>query len=382
MNTRCWLSIISGLIFVTACFGVAVAEDLITKELELEELWSIGGEEDDDVLLEFICSVVRQDDDIYILDTVASKIHHYTVNGDFVAIYDVAGSGPGQCSSPNDLLGLGDGKFGLVNGLPAKIIVTDLKDNPRPTIKFYIPTVPDNSPLRVYAIKSQGNYLGVFSHVMRQGIALSIFEFRDNEYGYPQAHELARLLHDTPLVTNEVPSEIDIPYYFNREVWNISTTGQLYVAPYRDRYLINVYNPDGSLAFQIEGDYNPCERSYDLMDYYSYSVMGKRPYVESYEPAIMGVDIVDDQLWVRTGCSDQHDVYRQYDVYDLQGNFSQRVNLNYKGDGFKDNLVFLGDGLVAIVKGYYDMQHREFFSENPHSPIEEDVSQVIMCRIK
>ena len=176
MNSRCCLLIISGLIFVTACFGLAVADDLITKELELEELWHLGGEEEDDALLEFICSVVRQDEDIYILDTGASKIHHYTVDGDSVAIYDIAGSGPGECDHPNDLLSLGNGYFGLVKGLPAKIIVTDFKDNPQPTIKFHVPTVPDDNPLRVYAIKIQGDYLGVFSHVMRRGVSLSIFE--------------------------------------------------------------------------------------------------------------------------------------------------------------------------------------------------------------
>ena len=380
MHTRKWKVIL--ILIILALVSTANANDLVIKELELEELWHAGGEEDDDALLEFICSVVRQEDDIYILDTRASKIHHYTVSGDSVAIYNVAGSGPGQCDQPNELLSFSDGNFGLVKGMPAKIIVTDLHDNPQPTIKFHVPTVPDDNPLRVYAIKSQGNYLGVFSHVMRRGITLSIFELRDNQYGYPQAYELARLLHDTPEITGEIPSEIDTPYYFNREVWDISATGQLYVAPYRDSYLINVYNSDRSLAFEIEGEYDPCERSYDLMDYYSYRAMGRIPYVESYEPAIMGVDIVDDELWLRTGCSDQQDVYRQYDVYDLQGNFSHKVNLNYKGNGFKDNLVFLGDGLVAIVKGYYDMQHRGFFSENPHSPIEEDVSQVILCRIK
>ena len=53
----------------------------------------------------------------------------------------------------------------------------------------------------------------------------------------------------------------------------------------------------------------------------------------------------------------------------------------YPGNGLRDDVYFLGDGLVAIVKGRMDAERRGFFSENPDSWIEEDLGQVILCRI-
>ncbi|MBU2214182.1 hypothetical protein KJ996_06145, partial [Patescibacteria group bacterium] len=88
------------------------------------------------------------------------------------------------------------------------------------------------------------------------------------------------------------------------------------------------------------------------------------------------------EIWVRTGCSDYQDVYRQYDILDSEGQFSHLVNLFYPGTGFKDDLVFLGDGLVAIVKGNSDRLKRGFFLDNPKTSIEEDVVQVILCHMK
>ncbi|MBU0612660.1 hypothetical protein KKB10_01465 [Patescibacteria group bacterium] len=381
MNTFRWFLIVLSLIFVLVCFSVAMAE-VAVKNLELEELWHIGGENDNDVLLEFVRSVVRDGENIYILDTKAARVHHYKLNGEFVTIYDIAGTGPGQCDNAHTLLFLGDGKFGLVQGLPAKIIVSDLNDNPAPTIKFHFPGVDQNTPVAMTAVKGQGNYILGFNEIKNLGIALSIFKLQDNRHGRLQAYEVARLFQDNPPFTGEIPDEAEIPYYSNRDVWDISAEGLLYVAPYRDQYLIHVYRADGSLINKIKGEYNPCLRSYDLMDYHAHLTSDIHIYVEDSEPAIMGLHIIDGEIWVRSGCSDYQDVYRQYDVIDSEGQFSHLVNLFYPGTGFKDDLVFLGDGLVAIVKGNSDRLKRGFFLDNPKTSIEEDVVQVILCHMK
>ena len=106
--------------------------------------------------------------------------------------------------------------------------------------------------------------------------------------------------------------------------------------------------------------------------------------VEDTEPAIKGLYLdQNDFLWVRGSWSDHiPGVYRQYQVFDKQGNQVQTTNLLYPGNGFRDDLIFLGDGLVAIIKGKYDFPRKDFFYENPNSKLgEEDLAQVILCRM-
>ena len=354
------------------------------NDLILEELWSIGGENEDDVIFKYVSSVIRDRDQIYILDTSLSEVHQYTIDGALVKVHDISGEAAGSCNHPNNILLLEPGLFGLVKGRPARIIVTDLADNARSSIYFVNQDVNNQTSFMVMAIEYSYKQLIVFNEAMHESWgdrALSIFKLQEGNYGV-EAVEHLRLFSQKTDFSSEIPNEEDQEYYYSKFLSDLSSDGLLYVVPNRDQYRIEVYDQDGHLKRVVTKEFKSYLRSWDEELYDTYLLSGRYMYPAPYAAIISGLRI-DDQghLWIRHSYSDRGDAYRTYDVFTSDGHYIRTTSLIYPGNGLRDDVYFLGDGLVAIVKGRMDAERRGFFSENPDSWIEEDLGQVILCRI-
>lgn len=380
------------LVLLTMFFMTSVSNAQEVKNVALEELWSIGGEEDEDVLLKLVVSVQCDGDNVYILDSASSTIHHLGIDGTLLASYNVAGEGPGECDNPADLIVFGNNQFGLVKAMPGRIIVSNLQGRDWPTIRFMTKVMPEKGERVVFLLpytKYRHGYLVSCNAVMyldreAKTTALSVFAVKDTIRDTPVAREQLRVLEKEYILTYDMPSELDIPHPFNYDVWDLSSEGRLFVAPDRNQYLVQIYDEQGKLLTSIKQEHKLDLRTADEKKFLAYMGRGQSMQVEDTEPAIKGLYLdQNDFLWVRGSWSDHiPGVYRQYQVFDKQGNQVQTTNLLYPGNGFRDDLIFLGDGLVAIIKGKYDFPRKDFFYENPNSKLgEEDLAQVILCRM-
>jgi hypothetical protein len=373
-------------------FMTSVSDAQELRNIALEELWNIGGADDDDHLLKVVTSVQRDGSSVYFLDNATSKVYKLTIDGELIAVYRVDGEGPGECDNPADLIIFGGNQFGLVKAMPGRIIVSDLQGRPEPTIRFMTKVMPEPGERVVFHLpytKYRHGYLVSCNAVMyldreSKTTALSIFAVRDTIRGTPVAREQARVLEQEYILTFDMPDEADIPHPFNYDVWDISSDGKLYVVPDRHQYLVQIYDDQGKRLSTINQEHEPHRRSAQEKEFLSYMGEGEYMQVEDFEPAIKGLYVDEnDHLWVRESRSDHiPGVYRQYQVFDEQGQHTQIVNLIYPGSSFRDDIIFLGDGLVAIIKGKYDFPRKSYFHENPNSKLgEEELAQVILCRM-
>ncbi len=93
------------------------------KEIALKELWRAGGE-DDEIFFGSVGGVQRgAGGEIYILDTQQSNVQVYSPTGEHLATLGREGDGPGEVRRPGGMFLLSDGRLGLLQSFPGRIVL-------------------------------------------------------------------------------------------------------------------------------------------------------------------------------------------------------------------------------------------------------------------
>ncbi len=88
-----------------------------------EELWRVGGDEDEDVLFGVITSVaVDSDGLVYLLDAQMNVVHVFSPEGEFLREIGREGEGPGEFRRAEDLFLTVDGNIAVMQRMPGKIV--------------------------------------------------------------------------------------------------------------------------------------------------------------------------------------------------------------------------------------------------------------------
>jgi len=367
--------------------------------MQLEELWRIGGEEDEDNLLGVIDRVLVDDDgNLYLLDIQLVEVQVFDPDGEYVRSLGKQGDGPGELRNARDLLFLPDGTVGLVQGFPGRIVKVDLAGLPAGELR---PGGNDPSAGGFFALRSATsagdrlvlggakitrgensrtatNFLAAFDQDGNEGVRyLESVNVRD--FGRMEFSEKGE-------------------FFPGQGGWALADGGRLYVAPARNEYRIEVYGPDGVPERTITRKYESwrrtpieAERAREMM----------MPFRRRNRNAIKLVmepterDILDirldrqGQLWVlpSRGIREQDEgIHSTWDVFDSSGAFVRQMAIACEGDGQKDSLFFPGGGLVVLVREHADAVYafRGRGADNPEAE-EEDADvrplEVVCYRI-
>ncbi len=338
------------------------------QTMKLEELWRVGGDDDEDALFGVILNVLGgENGDIYLLDMQLSEVQVYSSDGEHLRTLSRMGDGPGESRNPSDMLFLPCGSLGLVQAFPGKVIKIDLEGNPAGAV-----TLGGQDPTKggfsmIFDAKCRGeSILFAGMEIAQQGQTgqkrtsfLASFS--------PEGQEKIRYL--------EMVQELDFTrfevierdnYFVYPRRWDIGTGGRIYAAPHRNRYVVNVYSPDGRLERVIEREYTPRERTPEeqrRIEEIAAAQTRQVPFefkmeLEDTEPDITGIRVVEDGgIWVlsSSGAFAQPDgIMATYDVFDSDGTFRRQVSVECEGSGAEDGLFFIGGDRVILVKGLVD----------------------------
>lgn len=333
-----------------------------SEVVELKELWRAGGE-DDEVLFGVINEVVADaEGTFYFLDRQLSQVHAYSSQGAFLRTVVTEGDGPGEVRMPVAMVMLPEGRLGVAQAFPAKIVVVDREGTPAGSI------TPGGDARSggfnmVQEIASRGQYLAVSGRQMRQS---------DN--GFERIRYLAtieqngqektRLLEDTgpDMVVQGKFVEKD-EYFVDHGRWAMGPDGKLYTAETRDEYRIKVYTHGGEQLRVIEREFEPPKRTEEekgrVGEGMLIMVNGERVQIdaepEDYPPCIERMYVAESgSLWVRNsrGTRDQAaGIMETWDVFDAEGHFTRQVSFACEGDADQDRLTFTDDDRVFLLKG-------------------------------
>jgi len=101
------------------------------ETMPMQELWRIGGLDDDENLLGVINKVLADETgQLYLLDIQLTEVQVYDAEGEYVRSLGKRGDGPGELRFVTDALFMPDGTLGLVQPFPGRIVKVDLEGLP------------------------------------------------------------------------------------------------------------------------------------------------------------------------------------------------------------------------------------------------------------
>ncbi len=338
----------------------------------LEEAWRVGGE-DDEVLFGVVAGVqVDEEGNLYLLDSQLSEIKVYSPDGEFLRMLSREGEGPGETRNPNGLVLLPDGNLAMTQAFPGKVTVIDREGNPAGgfTIGSSDPTQGGFSILQ--GVRCGGDNLvfglemaqrGEDQQSQRRVSSVTAFGL-DGSRGTTYT-ETAWTLEFQNLVIDDTEH-----MGFGARRFAVGPDGRVYTAPERDRYLIEVYAPDGKLDRVIERPCTPRKRTDEetalLRSFFEAAVrnvpipvtinLGETEPVINWFLSGLQLDAAGD-LWVMTdpGTQDQPEgVMQTFDVFDPQGHLERQVAIACPGDPDQDALFFAGPDRLILVTGFVD----------------------------
>jgi hypothetical protein len=334
------------------------------QTLELEELWRVGGE-DDEVFFGFIGKVCCDaQGNVYILDSQVCRVYVYAPDGRLLRTLFREGDGPGEVRRPRNMALLGDGTVGVIQEFPGRMVRVDRQNNPAPEIDLM-------NDGRGGAVALDGCFAGgstlVFSGVRIQQAVQGVQQRETFLSIYSlDGVELARLVSGTAardfnsFVFRE-KAEMPGFYWAN----GVGPDGRVYTAPRRDEYAVEVYSPRGELERVVRREYEHLKRSpaahqrlVDLLE----SIFSAVPFeyrieIEDDEYDILalqrGVRVRDDgSLWILPGRGAYEQpagVMLTFDVFDAEGHFQRQVAIRGDHDGIWDGFFFVGKDRAVVV---------------------------------
>ena len=340
--------------------------ELAPIELELEELWRRGGD-DDDLMIGLPVEALADDEGrVYLADQQLCQVFVFDKMGELEKTLSREGEGPGEVANPIDLVELPDGNLGLAEFFPGKIIKVTRDDLPAGEITIDV----SGGVTGGFTIQTMAESVG--PHLLMAG-SRSLPQDKFTE----RTHFLAAVDAEGVQTVRymEQVSRIQRPHSVVHEndflpsfplASALGPDGRVYTPRDRENYAINVFLPDGTLDRVIERPKfktwkrNKLDMSRVKALFESWAGANPETWPEfdlkKTERAINTLHI-DGQgrLWVQHSRSNRDlpdDTFLSLDLYDQAGNWQREVRLKCEGNSVSDGVRFLRDGRILLIKGF------------------------------
>jgi len=368
------------------------------QTMQLEEMWRVGGESDEENFFGLVTWAEAGDDGlVYVLDTQLCQVNVYDREGNLVRILFRQGEGPGEVQRPRDLVLLPDGRIGAVQEFPGKIVCVDAAGDPAPSIT---PRTGETTAGGFIAMTAAETRAGTF---IVAGVSISI---GDNNAIQKRTTYLATVGEDGLLGTRFEESAYtwdfsnftyDEAVYLPSFIWAhaVGPDGRIYTAPDRNAYRINVYAPDGTLEQVIEREYESWQRTAEDRAWVTALFEGafrNVPFEFNLKMADTesdihwlnrGLQVADDgEIWVLPSRGTRNQpagVVATFDVFTPDGTFDRQVQVACPGNGAKDGLFLLDAERVMLVKGYTDAVAAMFGGAGVETEDEDAAPMELVC---
>ncbi|MBE0564415.1 MAG: hypothetical protein IH621_00530 [Krumholzibacteria bacterium] len=370
-RTVAWAALLCCLVLAALAAAETVtlpAEAPARRTVALQEVWRLGGDDENDPLLGLVTGGAVDDQGrVYLVDRQLSQILVIAADGRLVATLGREGDGPGELRSPHGVFVTATG-VGVVQGFPAKIT--------------YL--APDGTPAgeaRLGGEASEGGFHFVrrIAHVqdllvgatgrgafdMDKGTntttsSLGVMDmqgtFRTTFAEHVQEQNFQRFEFD------------ETKNWAEHSAWCVSPQGLIYSAAARDRWAINVRDLAGNLVRTCERPFTPRRRTAEdkaeVGSDMRIIMNGRRVEPEitalDTDEAIAGLEAAADgrvfvvSSWDRRARLDKGTAGR-YDVLSPEGQLVEQLTLTFpEFDPEHDALVWLDGTRFLVIRNFED----------------------------
>jgi hypothetical protein len=330
-------------------------------EVELEEEWRIGGEDDEEIFGVITAIVADAEGNFYLLDAQLNEIKVYDNDGEYVRTIGREGEGPGEFRGAFNMFLVPGGNIGVLQTFPGKVVT--LTPTGDPADEFPLPEVDGGG----FRILLGAQYAG-------KNLALVYALNQPSETGFTQENILALVEPDgktehqlnsqasTMKAAAPVIAEKEWDTFRNGR-WAASSDGRAFAAVSFGKYEIDVWDSSGKLQRVIHREYPDHMRSQEEIDrilaIYEGFTRRQIPLpdlkyeIEEKYNQIGGIFARDDgSLWVQTSrgrAGLDEGIVGIFDVFDKKGQFVQQITLKGEGDPENDGYFFVKDRLFVVT---------------------------------
>lgn len=336
-------------------------------DIQLEEVFRLGGWDGGDDEFFGVITDIEQDEEgnLYVLDSQLNEIKVYGPDGAYLNTIGREGEAPGEFRNANGLFWLPDGRLGISQVFPGRIVT--LQKDGTPADDFKLQEVEGNGFRIIMGCARAGDNLAVIyalntpdqeNGLFTQSNILALFDGEGNELKQLHQHD-SHLYFASPKI-----SEIEFDSFRNR--WTAGPDGRVFAVPTLAEYAIKVWGPDGELDRVIERDYpahprTPEQKAETEALYERLTGGGNLPpgttfEVEKVHPCVNfnGLNTrPDGSVWVSTsrGMTDVgDDTLGTFDIFDPKGRFVRQARLDGQCDNKNDAVFFVGDRVIVITE--------------------------------
>ncbi len=333
------------------------------KTLELEELWRIGGDTDNEDEFFGIISGVLVDEagKVYLLDSQLNEIKIYSEQGEFLRSIGREGEGPGEFRGAASIFFLPNDEIGVMQLVPGKIV--KLSRDGDPMGDHPIPEAGGQGFCMLFSGRSDGGNLTL-------NIGTNHFE----EGKFTQNRGLASIGPEGEILAKYLTTDREIEFasavidekvwdsYDNR--WAITPNGRVVAPETWGEYALTVWNPSGDVEMVIEREMSHRNRSAEekerllkIYEVFVTEIPNARIEISDRDNDVYALYARDDgSIWVQTshGARDKPEAaLGVFDIFDGEGRYVQEITLLGQGTPMEDGYFFVGDKLY-VVTGFLD----------------------------
>lgn len=326
--------------------------------VDADMLWRVGGYDETYLFGVVDASAVDEDGITYLLDSQLSEITAIDPEGNTVATFGREGEGPGEMSQGQGIMILPDGRIGVLNMRPPKLITYSKQGEPMGDV-----SLAGNEGLN---FTNEARAAG--DHVLVQTKNTSFAEKTQTSTDALRAIDLASggTLRDVLVKTEER----DRLGGGNRMVitfgdgfvdeWEVFEDGRVAIVEDDEIYAIDILGPDGETLRTVrragERVRRPeAEIDRDVAQRKNLAERMNQTFdpddVDPLYPAIVSIHArPNGELWVLTG-EGLHPldmgIVGVFDVFDTDGRFVRQVEVRAPYDRSQDRFTIQGDALVV-----------------------------------
>jgi hypothetical protein len=330
-----------------------------TRDVQLEEMWRVGGEDGEDFFGLITQLAVADDGTIYLLDTRLAEVPVYSRDGERIDTLSREGDGPGETRFPTHLFFMPDGSLGLTQTFPGKIVKVGLDNAPMGDVQFG--DVTEGGFLRLLDCATQGDRLVISGEKIQQnpptGQVRTSFAAA---YGTDGTEQVVYESYERTLDFTKFHWAEDEIQQVDFRKMTVGPDGRVYVAGERNSYTIRVYLPDGTLERVITRDYEHRPRTQEEIDRIESTLEtqlaqlpGATWDISKTEADIATVKMgPDGNLWVECswgGVEQPEGVFYTWDVFSTDGHFLEQVSAHCAGDGEEDLMLWTKDAAIQVT---------------------------------
>jgi len=337
------------------------AEPPLIREVALEEVWRLDGEDEDVLMGNITHARIGADGLTYLLDTQLSQVLVIGQDGEVVTTLGREGDGPGEFRMPGGLFLMDDGTVGVIKTLPGKVVVLEADGTPGDSIEFGGDPEAGGFRTLVNLTRCGDRLVGLYGQAVMdmekvELVTTNTLAVMDLE-GVPLA-EICTHTIEMGFLTGGMDEEA----MFSEQSTYAAGAGLIYTVPEREIYTIRVRDLDGAFVGEYSRPFIARKRTAEELRDMSRASEEARArglkidsrYLDT-DPAIAELHVsAAGHLFVRT-CWDRRDLLPpgtavRYDVISPAGEYLERVSyLIPEFDPGNDLVVYLdGDHFLLI----------------------------------